>query len=98
MKAPSDAMGRACLKEGLKGVKVRFLRKNMLGEGKVIQALIGVIVEISPYRSLTVRRGFELLWLLTSVVSLPHQLEPPSRWRYGFRLRCGEGLILRCMF
>jgi hypothetical protein len=52
-------MGRACLKEGLQGVKVRFRRKNMLGEGKVIQALIGVIVEISPYRSLTVRRGFE---------------------------------------
>jgi hypothetical protein len=37
-------MGRACLKEGLKGVKVRFRPKNMLGEGKVIQALIGVIV------------------------------------------------------
>jgi hypothetical protein len=26
-------MGRACLKEGLNGVKVRIRRKNMLGEG-----------------------------------------------------------------
>jgi hypothetical protein len=44
-------MGRACLKEGLKGVKVRFRPKNMLGEGKVIQALIGVIVAKSPSHS-----------------------------------------------
>jgi len=42
----------------------------MLGEGKVIQALIGVIVEISPYRSLTVRRGFERYGLITSLFSL----------------------------
>jgi hypothetical protein len=27
-------MGRACLKEGLKGVKVRFRRKDMLGESR----------------------------------------------------------------
>ena len=33
-KLPSDAMGRACLKERFKGVKVRFRRKNMLGEGR----------------------------------------------------------------
>jgi hypothetical protein len=40
----------------------------MLGEGKVIQALIGVIVEIFPYRSLTVRRGFERDGLVSTFI------------------------------
>ena len=43
-KAPSDAMGRACLKEGLKGVKVRFRRKNMLGKDRTgIACVIGIL-------------------------------------------------------
>src|SRR5450432_1851890 len=31
---PSDGTGRSCLKEELKRLRVRFHRKNMLGDGK----------------------------------------------------------------
>ncbi len=41
-------MGRAYLKEGLNGLKVRFRRKNMLGEGRSVSccSLNGVFLVI----------------------------------------------------